>query len=86
MGKWVGAGDAPANRGGWISSMRLSPSASEKSCWFFLTGRGISPPALMFIPGLPFGAGPDLSCSGRVEARLDAASLLPVVTFGPVTR
>lgn len=87
MGKWVGPGDAPANRGGWISSMRLSPSASEKSCWFFLTGRGISPPALMFIPGLPFGAGPDLSCSGRVEARcVDAASFLPVVTFVPVTR
>lgn len=36
MGKWVGAGDALANRGGWISSMRLSPSASEKSGCFFL--------------------------------------------------
>lgn len=85
MGKWVGAGNAPANRGGWISSMRLSPGASEKSV-FFPAGRGLSPPALMFVPGLPFGAGPDLRCSGRVEARLDAASLLPVVTFGPVTR
>lgn len=69
------------------SSMPLLRRASEKSFWFFLTGHGISPPALMFIPGLPFGAGPDLSCSGRVEARcVDAASFLPVVTFVPVTR
>lgn len=76
-----------ALQGVLTSSMPLLRRASEKSFWFFLTGRGISPPALMFIPGLPFGAGPDLRCSGRVEARcVDAASFLPVVTFVPVTR
>lgn len=74
-----------ALQGVLTSSMPLLRRASEKSV-FFPTGRGLSPPALMFVPGLPFGAGPDLRCSGRVEARLDAASLLPVVTFGPVTR
>lgn len=45
MGKWVGAGDAPANRGGWISSMRLSPSASEKSVFLPRSPAGLLQPA-----------------------------------------